>query len=317
MKQCCPLLIFISISLLLASPIQAQDTRKPVIDMHMHGYLGELAMPNPITGKILVHNGDEHRKASLRLMEDHNVVLGAVSANADLETASQILGAWRSDAGERLLKGLFFGKKAGYPSIDLVRELIASEEIDFLGEMGFQYDGRSPSDPELFEYYELAQELDVPVGIHTGMAAPETPYHCCPDFRLSLGNPYLLEDVLVRYPRLRIWAMHAGGHYFNEMVTMMRMYPQLYVDISPYTWLEGGNDALLDRFLKLAKEQDARDRVRVGAYHRRWLETIIMSRQRVKSIDYLSDREKEGILYDNAARFLQLSREQIAAHHAN
>ena len=89
MKQCCPLLIFISISLLLASPIQAQDTRKPVIDMHMHGYLGELAMPNPITGKILVHNGDEHRKASLRLMEDHNVVLAAVSANGDLETALQ------------------------------------------------------------------------------------------------------------------------------------------------------------------------------------------------------------------------------------
>ena len=44
--------------------------------------------------------------------------------------------------------------------------------------------------------------------------------------------------------------MHAGGQYFNEMVTMMTMYPQLYVDISPYTWLEAGNDALLDRFLK-------------------------------------------------------------------
>ena len=68
MKQNCPLLIFISINLLLASPIQAKDMRKPVIDMHMHGYLGELAIPNPNTGKILVHNGDEHRKASLRLL---------------------------------------------------------------------------------------------------------------------------------------------------------------------------------------------------------------------------------------------------------
>ncbi len=188
-------LTLLVITILLPSISYGQSESQPVIDMHMHGYLGELAIPNPNTGKILVHNGDEHRKASLKLMEDHNVVLGAVSANVDLETAFQILGAWRSDAGERLIKGLFFGNKAGYTPINLVRELIASGEIDFLGEMGFQYDGRSPSDPELYEYYELAQEFDVPVGIHTGMSAPETPYHCCPNFRLSLGNPYLLEDV--------------------------------------------------------------------------------------------------------------------------
>jgi hypothetical protein len=310
-------LTLLVITILLPSISYGQSESQPVIDIHMHGYSGELAIPNPNTGKILVHNGDEHRKASLKLMEDHNVVLGAVSASVDLETALQILGAWRSDAGGRLLKGLFFGMKAGYPPIDLVRELIASGEIDFLGEMGFQYDGRSPSDPEFYEYYELAQELDVPVGIHTGTSAPETPYHCCPDFRLSLGNPYLLEDVLVRYPSLRIWAMHAGGHYFNEMVTMMTMYPQLYVDISPYTWLEAGNDALLDRFLKLAKEQGALDRVMFGSDQMRWPEAIEMAIQRVKSIDYLSDGEKAGILYDNAARFLRLSSEQIAAHHAN
>jgi predicted TIM-barrel fold metal-dependent hydrolase len=309
--------IFISIGFLLASPIQAQDRPKPVIDMHMHGYKGELSIPNPNTGKILVHNGDEHRRASIKSMVDLNVVLGAVSANADPETASQILRAWRSDAGERLLKGLFFGKKAGYPPIDFVKNLIAAGEIDFLGEMGFQYDGRSASEPGFFEYYELALEFDIPVGIHTGMAAPETPNRCCPNFRLSLGNPYLLEDVLVRYPDLRIWAMHAGGHYFNEMVTMMTMYPRLYVDISPYTWLESGNDALLDRFLKLAKEQGVLDRVMFGSDQMRWPEAIEMAIQRVKSIEYLTDSDKAGILYDNAARFLRLSSERIAAHHAN
>ncbi len=95
------------------------------------------------------------------------------------------------------------------------------------------------------------------------------------------------------------------------------MYPQLYVDISPYTWLEAGNDALLDRFLKLAKEQGALDRVMFGSDQMRWPEAIEMAIQRVKSIDYLSDREKADILYDNAARFLRLSSEQIAAHHAN
>lgn len=311
------LITIISFGFIYSNAVSAEEKRQPVIDMHMHGYSGEFQIPNPNTGKLTVRNGDEHRKASLMTMQVHNVVLGAVSANADLETSSQILAAWRIDAGESLLTGLFFGKKAGYPPPGLVRELIDSGQIDFLGEMGFQYDGLSPSHSDFNEYYDLAQELNVPVGIHTGMAAPETPYNCCPSFRLSLGNPYLLEGVLVKYPKLRVWAMHAGGQYFNEMVTMMTMYPQLYVDVSPYTWLEAGNDALLDRFLKLAKEQEVLDRVMFGSDQMRWPEAIEMAVRRVKSIDYLSDGEKAGILYDNAARFLRLSNEQIAAHHAN
>ena len=153
------------------------------------------------------------------------------------------------------------------------------------------------------------------MGIHTGMSAPGTPLRCCPKFRLSLGNPYLLEDLLIRFPRLRVWAMHAGGQHFNEMVTMMKMYPNLHVDISPYTWLDAGNAELLDRFLRLAKEQGVLDRVMFGSDQMRWPEAIEVAVNRVKSIDYLSDLEKKGILYDNAARFLQLSKEEIARHH--
>lgn len=308
--------VFLSlIALLLPALSSSQTDQQPVIDMHMHAYEGELKVPNPNTGEIRSHDGEEHLRASLRFMEEHNVVLGAVSANAEPETASRVLAAWKREAGQRLLKGLFFGKKAGYLPVDQVRSLVTAGEIDFLGEMGHQYDGRSPSDPDLFGYYALAQELEVPVGIHTGMSAPGTPLRCCPKFRLSLGNPYLLEDVLVSFPRLRIWAMHAGGQYFNEMVTMMKMYPRLYVDISPYTWLDAGNSELLDRFLSLANEQGLLDRVMFGSDQMRWPETIGIAIERVRSLDYLTDQEKAGILYDNAARFLRLDEKTIARHH--
>lgn len=305
-------LIFLQLSM---SDGFCQPNRQPVIDMHMHAYTGELGIPNPNTGKITVRNGEEHRIASLRFMEKHHVVLGAVSANDDLETAFRVLDTWEGDLGKKLQRGLFFGKNAGFPPVEKVRIWITSGRVDFLGEMGLQYDGRSPSEPDFFQYYELAQELDVPVGIHTGTAAPGTPLRCCPNFRLSLGNPYLLEDLLVRFPRLRIWAMHAGGQYFNEMVTMMTMYPQLYVDVSPYTWLDAGNAELLDRFLKLAKEQGALDRVMFGSDQMRWPEAIETAVNRVKSIEYLNEHEKAGILYDNAARFLRLSEEEIDKHY--
>jgi len=297
--------------------IFSQTTNQPIIDMHMHVYSGELNIPNPNTGKILAKNGEEHRIMSLKFMKKYNVVIGAVSGNGDPDIISQVIDTWKSDTERLILKGLFIGKKAGYPPIDLVRELITSGEIDFIGELGFQYDGRSPSDPEFFKYYELAQELNVPVGIHTGMGAPGTPYNCCPNFRLSLGNPYLLEDMLVKFPKLRVWAMHAGGQFHNEMVTMMKMYTQLYVDISPYTWLDAGNSELLERFLKMAKEQGMLDRVMFGSDQMLWPETIEVAIIRVKSLDYLTNKEKADILYNNAARFLGLDDELIFKHHKN
>jgi predicted TIM-barrel fold metal-dependent hydrolase len=82
----------------------------------------------------------------------------------------------------------------------------------------------------------------------------------------------------------------------------------------PYTWLEQGNDRLLERFLLLAREQGVLDRVMFGSDQMRWPEAIETAVHRVKSLDYLTAEEKAGILYDNAARFLRLSKDQIAGH---
>ena len=65
----------------------------------------------------------------------------------------------------------------------------------------------------------------------------------------------------------------------------------------------------------MAKEQGVLDRVMFGSDRMRWPEAIEMAVKRVKSIDYLSDREKKGILYDNAARFLRLTEDEIARYH--
>jgi predicted TIM-barrel fold metal-dependent hydrolase len=45
----------------------------------------------------------------------------------------------------------------------------------------------------------------------TGGAPPGKPYTCCPKFRLKLGDPLLLEDMLVNCPKLKVYVMHAGG----------------------------------------------------------------------------------------------------------
>ena len=100
-----------------------------------------------------------------------------------------------------------------------------------LGEFGLQYRGISPNSPDLNRYWALAQELDLPVGIHTGLGDAGTPYGCWPGFRARLGNPLLLEDVLVRFPKLRRYLMHAGypfpagdqGPFYDSAARFLRL----------------------------------------------------------------------------------------------
>jgi hypothetical protein len=50
-------------------------------------------------------------------------------------------------------------------------------------------------------------------------------------------NPVLLEDVLVRHPKLRLFVENAGYPYRDEMIAMMYQYPQLHADVSTITWV--------------------------------------------------------------------------------
>ena len=83
-------------------------------------------------------------------------------------------------------------------------EKISPGGFKVMGEMGFQYQGLSPSDPSVDAYFALAEELDIPVGIHMGTGGSGRANITMPKFRGSMGNPLLLEDLLARHPKLRV-----------------------------------------------------------------------------------------------------------------
>jgi uncharacterized protein len=53
---------------------------------------------------------------------------------------------------------------------------------------------------------------------------------------MTAGDPLLLEDVLVRHPRLRLYVMHAGWPRINEMIALMHAHPQVHVDVGVINW---------------------------------------------------------------------------------
>ena len=112
-----------------------------------------------------------------------------------------------------------------------------------LAELNAQYLGIAPNDPRLEPYFALAEELKVPVGLHLGIGPPGVSYDSSrfpplksPNYSGLAGNPLLLEEVLIKHPNLRVYAMHAAYPFRDQMIYMLYMHPQLYVDVSVLQW---------------------------------------------------------------------------------
>ncbi len=95
-----------------------------------------------------------------------------------------------------------------------------------------------PGDPRCFPIYEMMQGYGLPVLFHTGSGPA----------RLSdrYSNPYLVDEVAVHFPDLRIVLAHAGRFWYQDTLTMMRRHGRnIYVDISANTGKATGYGLLL------------------------------------------------------------------------
>ena len=306
--------IFMVIALLPATAVTQStgEYRGPIIDVHLHAHTpASLAqpVPNPATGQMSPKTADEHMTRSLEIMKERNVALGIVSGSsvAAVET-------WDAAAPDRIMKAISVEDPSQFMKPEELDRLFREKRLDAFGEVAAQYAGYSPSDAAFDAYWAVAAKHGVAVGIHTGGGPPRTPYTCCPKFRLTLGDPLLLEDVVVKYPRLKVYVMHAGGFFPQNALMLMTMYPHIYVDIGALSWTPIAGD-MLEPFLIEAKRRRMLDRVMFGSDQMRWPEAIALAIDRVNRLEFLTGAEKQDIFYDNAATFLGLTAEEIARHH--
>jgi predicted TIM-barrel fold metal-dependent hydrolase len=178
---------------------------------------------------------------------------------------------WKDAAPGRVIPGTSFnegmtpGKRV---ALDELRKDFTTDGFKVMGEIGLQYEGLSPSDPSVDQYFALAEELDIPVAIHMGTGGSGRANLGNSKFRGSMGNPLLLEDLLAKHPKLRVQVMHAGYPMIDNMLTLLQANSHVYVDVAGLIW----------------------------SY----------SISLIQNADYLTPEEKRDILYNNAARFLRL-----------
>lgn len=327
----------------MASGAATAVERLPIIDMHLHARQAKYTGDNPVAmcAPFLVmprsdpKNGveagmamnidppcakpipaastdDQVMRETITVMERHNII-GMVSGEPEL------MRMWRAAAPQRIIAGIDF-RLPGTPccrhvkakSLAQLRALHASGELQVLGEIMAQYEGVHATDPRLEPYWALAEELDVPVAIHMGPGGPADPYGDS-GYRVGLGNPLLLEEVLVRHPRLRLYIMHASYPMAAELRALMFSHPHVYVDLGSIIYTEPR--AAFYRFLQEIVEAGYGDRVMFGSDQMIWPGIIEPSIKVIEDAPFLSAAQKRDIFYNNAARFLRLTKEQIAAHH--
>ena len=308
--------VALSLSILLslsacATPVTPIAPQAPVsiIDVHRHG-----TWP---TG-----DDDAYRTQMLGEMKANGVGLAVISL-----TDYDHVKVWKEAAPDSFLAGVMLGcprnsseprykcfpSSEGWVDLAWLRGMVESGKIEAIHEVGPNYIGLSVNNPRFDPYFALAAEFDLPVGVHTQRGPPpggrnstRSDPACCPNYDTEMGSPALLRPVLERYPELRVWIQHVGSGrdggyepFWDETLALLRDYPRVYLDLS----ITNGPlpIAQYEDSLRRLIEAGFGDRIMFGSDN----VPLGMILNRLNSFDWLTQTQRNAILYGNAKRFFQ------------
>jgi hypothetical protein len=128
------------------------------------------AFAGQATGLLAARRTEELREATLAAMKRLNLVKAIVSG----EFAEE----YRKAQPGKILASPIVSRVE--ESVDSLRAAFRAGRYQALAESAPQYPGFPPKDPRLEPYFALAEELDLPLGIHVGPGPPGAAYGSSP-----------------------------------------------------------------------------------------------------------------------------------------
>ena len=291
--------------------------QEPIIDVHAHAYHTDSdadwsgpGLPQDATDEEKNINKFKRTQA---IWDKHNITTAITSGTLDR------IVEWKNNDPKRTVPGVLIGPAANTDEdyLNRIRSMAKEGELAVLGEIALQYTGIKPDDPIMDVYFSLAEELDLPIAIHMG-PGPVNVLEVAPLYRVRDGDPMLLEEPLIRHPKMRIYIMHAGWPFLDNMIAIMTTYPQVYVgtgDINHHFPKEA-----FHHYLKRLVDAGFGKRIMYGSdsyspnqkyksdpeYFISFEERYDRSIEHIRSADFLSEEQKRDIFYNNAVRFFRL-----------
>ena len=179
------------------------------IDMHMHGYtekdfrvgVSRNGLESSKTAKETLE--ETIKKMDLHKIE-HAVLCGTMESLERYTEADKRFIPGYQDYDENLIP------------IKQFEDYVRSGKIKVFGEVMAVYKGKTLSDPSYQPYLAICEKYGVPVAYHSGGSFPNAQQLGWPNYRIKLGDPFLIEDVLVKYPKLKLYLMHAGENFYEN-----------------------------------------------------------------------------------------------------
>jgi len=321
------ILCFLLSQVSFTQPVE-KVTHKPIIDIHVHTMKMNPAWSSPMCPWFLTSmpgsdpndkggsfmsldcvdplmpakDDADMQKEVMRRIHDFNMTMVAFSD-------PEILHKWVAAAPPgRIIPGIGISN-AKEMTVEAFRDSLETGFYKVMAEVAPQYQGISPSDPSLDPYFAVAEELNIPVGIHMGTGGNGMANLTQPAYRASLGDPLLLEDLLARHPKLKVWVMHAGYPLVDHMIALMGANAYVYLDISGMIWSYPLDE--VNWYIQRLVQAGFEKRIMYGTDFMMWPRLFETSMGVIEHAQYLSEDQKRDILFNNAARFLRLDEDQF------
>lgn len=333
--------LFTGLLLLVSLSLWGQSKKAlPVIDMHLHALPANWEGPPPVgmcapfehwsvhdpresgmnyvintltknlycngTGFMSPSTDDSVMTETLKVMRQYNVY-GVTSG-----FTYDIVQKWYNYDSTRIIPGMAFATGMKLP-VDTLRKWFSSGKIKVFGEISTQYEGITLSDSIMEPYLAMAEELDIPVSVHVGPGPPGIAYANSPGYRARLHSALVIEEALIRHPKLRVIVAHAGWPMIDDMLAVLYTHPQVYVDLGIICY--GFPKKEFYGYLQRLVDAGFGKRICFGTDQMIWPQTIAAGIATIQQASFLSAAQKRDILYNNAARFLRLSEQDQQEHY--
>jgi predicted TIM-barrel fold metal-dependent hydrolase len=283
----------------------SEPARPPIIDVHLHAQ--ELWAPPgteatemfasvfevPFTGIRAAESTDDLKRRTLAALERHNIVKAVTSGRFAEE--------YRRAQPDRILASPLLSSTT--MPVEELRAAFEAGRYQALAEFMPQYSGLAPNDPALEPYFAMAEELDIPVGLHVGLGPPGAAYDGSPEYRIADSDALLLEDVLIAHPKLRLYVMHAGWPLLDSIVALLYAHPQVYVDVGVIDWYVPTREFY--RYLERMIDAGFSKRILFGSDQMVWPDAIARAIETVEGAPFLTDEQRRDIMCRNAMRFFR------------